>query len=241
MDNNKILGVIGGMGPLASKVFYEMVIENTKASSDQDHLDLFMYSHASLPDRTKCIEDGTVDEFKKLIIEDCNKLISIGASCIAITCNTAHVVADEVQNNINVPIINMIGETAKYISKIAPNKKVAILGTDGTIAINLYQKELKKMGIEPYVPSDKTQKLVMKIVYDYIKAGKEVDYTDFQKIEDELIKEKCSRAILACTELSVFKESNNLSDYYVDAMMILAKKSIIECGKQVKNSNDECI
>ena len=111
-------------------------------------------------------------------------------------------------------------------------KKVAILATDGTINVGVYQKECMRLDIESYVPSKESQEFVMDIIYNQIKKGKIGDYDMFLKIENELKANGCDGAILACTELSCFKEQHELSDFYIDAMEVLVKKSIEMCSRE---------
>ncbi|MBR3599117.1 MAG: aspartate/glutamate racemase family protein, partial [Lachnospiraceae bacterium] len=112
--------------------------------------------------------------------------------------------------------------------------KLGIWATDGTIQMKLYQEACKELGIIPVIPSPEGQKKVMKIIYDGIKDGNPIDMQDFYDIEEEMKQEGCKCVLMACTELSCFKEMNNLSDYYVDAMEVLAERSIILCGKNLK-------
>ena len=65
-----ILGIIGGMGPSASNLFYEMVISNTEATCDQDHIDMIILNHATMPDRTESILSGEIDVIKEKLKSD---------------------------------------------------------------------------------------------------------------------------------------------------------------------------
>lgn len=240
MMNNysRILGVIGGMGPLATNLFYEMVIEKTDAACDQEHVDMIILNHATMPDRTKSILEGQTEELVELLCKDAKMLEDNGAACIAIPCNTSHVFADRLQESLNIPIINMVRETVGRISEKFQGEgiKIFILATDGTVNTGLYQQELEKAGITPVVPSPEKQKLVMKIIYEGIKNGGDVDFADFLKIQEEIVEQGCQGAILACTELSCFKNIYNLPDYYIDAMAVLAEKAITACGGKLKES-----
>lgn len=234
----KVLGVLGGMGPLATQLFYKMIIEKTDACCDQEHLDMMILSHATMPDRTKAILEGRTEELFRMLLKDAQTLEANGAGVIAIPCNTSHVLADRLQEEISVPIINMIRETAAHITSLFPQRdvKIGILATDGTINTGLYQKELIKAGLMPVVPGEQSQRLVMKLIYDGIKNGGEIDFADFLTIQEELKKEACDAAILACTELSCFKEQYKLPPYYIDAMDILTIQSIMSCGGKIKEA-----
>lgn len=231
----KILGVLGGMGPLATQLFYRKIIEKTDASCDQEHIDMIILNHASMPDRTESIRSGKSEELFAALLEDAKRLESNGVAAIAIPCNTSHVFIDRLQEKLDVPVIHMIRETVKYIRE---NRKdincVGILATDGTINSGLYQQACREAGITAVIPKPETQKLVMKIIYDGIKGGGIIDYNNFIRIEGELSANGCQSAIMACTELSCFMELYHLPDYYIDAMEVLAKRSIEVCGKKVK-------
>jgi aspartate racemase len=113
--------------------------------------------------------------------------------------------------------------------------KVGVIATDGTVKLGVYQKELENAGFVAVTPSYENQKLVMKIIYDGIKNGGEIDYEDFKKVEAELLELGCEHAIMGCTELSVFMEMFKMEQgFYIDAMKVLALKTISAAGKQAK-------
>ena len=236
IDNRKILGVIGGMGPLATQLYYKLIIEKTDANCDQEHLNMIILNHATMPDRTKAILEGRSEELLNLLTKDAQMLEQNGAGVITIPCNTSHVLMDKLQKNINIQIINMVEETVNYIvNTFSENDlRIGILATDGTINTGLYQKALEKQGICPLVPSTESQKLVMKLIYEGVKNGGEIDISDFLMVQEELFEKKCHGAILACTELSCLREMYKLPPYYIDAMVILAEKSILACGGKIK-------
>jgi len=236
IDDRKVLGVLGGMGPLATQLFYKRIIEKTDANCDQEHLNMIILSHATMPDRTGEILGGRTEELFHLLLKDAQMLEQGGAGVIAIPCNTSHVLLDRLQENVAIPIINMVEETASHIAAVfhEPDLKIAVLATDGTIRTGLYQKALEKAGITPVIPSADSQKLVMKIIYDGVKNGGEIDFSDFMTVQEEILGQGCQAAILACTELSCFKELYHLPNFYIDAMEILTDQSILTCGGKIK-------
>ena len=207
------LGIIGGLGPLASSYLYEMITKKEKAKKDQDHLNIIILSHPSIPDRTKYILKESNDSPLPFLIEDAKILENLGVKMISIPCNTSCYFHEELQKEINIPISNLVKNTVKYI-KEKNIKNVAILATKGTIKSKLYQKELEKENIEYTTPNEEK---VTKIIYDYIKAGKEVTYELF----NECIKDiKTDAFILGCTELSLLKPKLNLTDKFIDPLEI---------------------
>lgn len=235
--SGKMLGVVGGMGPMATELFYKMIIEKTLARCDQDHLDMIILNHASTPDRTKAILEGREEELFSILLDNALFLQSAGADFIAIPCNTSHFLLDRLQKEMDIPIINMIAETARRVASMyKKGAKVAILATEGTVRMGLYQQACEAAGLVPYVPEDNIRALVMKLIYEGIKEGNPIDLNDFRLIEEDIKGAGCVCGILGCTELSVFRIEQRLSSYYVDAMEILAETALIKCGKEIKKN-----
>ncbi len=207
------LGIVGGLGPLASSYLYEMITKKTKASKDQDHLNIALLSYAKTPDRTAYILDETNESPYPYLLENCKILEKLGVKIISIPCNTSCYFHDKLQKEINVPINNIIKNTVKHL-KNKGYKKVAILATTGTIKSNLYQTELIKENIEYCLPD---QDKVMKLIYEYVKSGKEVE----PNMIENIVKDTSADAyILGCTELSVLKGKLKLADNFIDPLEI---------------------
>ncbi|MCR4781320.1 MAG: amino acid racemase [Lachnospiraceae bacterium] len=220
------LGILGGMGPQATQVLYQWILDRTDAKKDQEHIPTVILSDTIMPDRTSAILSGNTKEVFEKMLDDCKTLESVGCSCIAIPCNTSHYFADDIQKEINIPIIHMPRETVKRIKENKSHKKVAILATDGTLATGIYKKELEKAGLIPYEPTDEIQKTVMSLIYDEIKKGEKGNRQTFSVIDKAIHEAGCDCAILGCTELSVYREYHNLPAYYIDAMEVLAESAI---------------
>lgn len=231
---NKKIGVIGGMGPMASQLFYKMITEKTEAEKDQDHVNLVLVSDASMPDRTSAILAGDYDEVSEKLLKDAKILEMCGCEAIGITCNTAHFFADLIKDELEIPIIHMIEETVQHISRKSPGAKVAVLATDGTIKTQIYQKRLERAGLKPYIVPAEIQEIVMYQIYDCIKSGKPYDKSRWGLLEKHLYAEYCDCAIMACTELSVIKADDGLGDFYIDPMEVLSEKMIQFSGRQLK-------
>jgi aspartate racemase len=230
------IGVIGGMGPAASALFYRMTVEHTKAVRDQDHLHMILLSHASMPDRTEALLGGRRAELLSLLLADARMLERCGADAIAIPCNTSHALADEIEAGIGVPLLNMPAEAARVCAEGLAEKsaRVAVLATDGTAQAGFYQRELEKYEIEPWLPPAETQRLVMKLIYDGVKGDGVVELADLRTIDDALSRAGCAAAIMACTEMSVIKERFDLPDFYIDAMLALVRRVILFAGKEYR-------
>ena len=225
------IGIIGGMGPMASQLFYKMVTEPTAAERDQDHIDLILLSDASMPDRTAAILSGQYEGPYEQLLSDARLLEQCGCTAIAITCNTAHFFADMIADKIGIPILHMIRETAAALAGRYPGGVVGVMATDGTVQTGLYQKALTERGLTPWTPPAEIQKEVMHQIYDRVKKGLPCDQESWTRIEAAYRQAGCAAVVLACTELSVIKADEGLADWYVDPMEVLARKVIETAGK----------
>lgn len=233
MNKRKTLGVIGGVGPLSTAYFMEVLINKTDALIDQEHIDMIVFNHCAIPDRTAFILDDTKESPVPMMAQDAKKLEALGCDVIVTPCNTAHYFFDELQGAVDIPIINMIEETAIQLNK-NKIKKAGIMATNGTVATGLFQQALLKHGIEAFLPNEKNQQFVMDIIYDNVKAGKPLELDKFKAVTDECRLFGCDCIVLGCTELSVLKKEYSLDDYYVDALEVLCERAIEFCGKRVK-------
>lgn len=224
-----MLGIIGGMGPMASALFYDMISSKTDASCDQENLDLILLSHAGMPDRTGAIlskDEVQIEAVRSKLLADAMFLQNSGCTAIAVTCNTAHYFVNMIEDELDIPFIHLIRETAEAVASEFGAKKVAVLATDGTIETKLYQDELSKRGVIAFTPKAEVQALVMHEIYDCIKSGKPTDEEIWQKIEEYVKAEGCEAAVLACTELSVVRKELSLGSFYFDPMDIMAERCL---------------
>ena len=162
-----MLGIIGGMGPMASAVFYDMISSKTDASCDQENLNLILLSHAGMPDRTEAIlskDEAQIEAVRSKLYADAIFLQNAGCTAIAVTCNTAHYFVNMIEDELDIPFIHLIRETAEAVASEFGARKVAVLATDGTIETRLYQDELSKRGVIAFTPKAEVQALVMKLL-----------------------------------------------------------------------------
>ncbi len=231
---NLTVGVLGGLGPMASVYFYEMVVNMTDAKKDQEHVDMIIASRATTPDRTAFIMGDCEDNPASALVDDAKKLQKYGVDFVVMTCNTAHYFYDKIVQEIDIPLINIIEETIKHAKK-TNHKKLAILATDGNIKTNLYQDMCKKYDIDFLVLDETRQSQIMQIIYGDIKSGKPADMEKFNKIINYVKENDCDGVILGCTELSILKNDNNLDgNFYIDSLEVLARETIIKSKRKLK-------
>jgi aspartate racemase len=221
-----ILGVIGGMGPLATCNFFEKIIRLTDADKDQEHIHIIIDNNTSIPDRTDYILGHGKDPRPELI-KSAIKLESMGADYIAIPCNTAHYFYEDIVKYIDVKIINMIEETAMYISKAcSEHRDYLLLSTEGTYKSEIYKKVFEKHGLRIIEPSDEDKKTIMGWIYGVKSSVFNVTSQEFEAFVNKYIENKSIPVILGCTELSTLAEKIDLRLKYVDPLLILAKRCV---------------
>ena len=136
------IGILGGMGPLATADLFRKITCLTKADCDNDHIRVYIDSNARIPDRTSAILAGGTDPVPEMTsalrhLEDC------GADCIIMPCNTAHYFLPQLQAKTEIPFLSMLSATAKTCAAKFPGKTAAVLGTKGTLATGLYDRALE--------------------------------------------------------------------------------------------------
>lgn len=217
------VGIIGGMGPLATVNFYEKLVKSTPAKIDNEHIDLVILNHATLPDRTECIFNNENEKFLKKIKSDFDIMNEIGVEVIAIPCNTSHYYYNDYKNFTSIPIVNMVESSVLEIKKLG-YKKICVFSTTGTSKTKIYEKYALENNIS-LVEIDETDK---KYIMDTIYKIKETNDTKGEKL-NEMIEKYCTDdviGIVACTELSLVKINEKNKSKVIDAIDILVKETL---------------
>lgn len=231
---NITVGVLGGLGPMSSVYFYDMVVNMTDAKTDQEHVDMIITNRATTPDRTAFIVGSSDEDPSNILIDDAKKLEKYGVDFIVMTCNTAHYFYEKIARSVNLPLVNIVEETIKH-AKATNHKKLGILATTGNIKTSLYQNMCEKYDMKYLTLDENRQSKVMEIIYDDIKSGKPADMDKFNSIVDYLKENDCDGVILGCTELSILKNDNELDgNFYIDSLEVLARETIVRSGRKLK-------
>lgn len=222
---NKTIGILGGMGPMATCDLMKKMIENTEATCDQEYPRICVDSNTNIPDRTAAIV-GEGEDPRPEMIKSAVRLLAMGADVIVVPCNTAHWFLPDVEKCVDVPILHMPRETAKEL-RAQGIQTAAVLATDGTLYSGVYDRELKNLGITPIHPNAEDQKMIMSIIYDYVKAGKSHPYQEkFVAMQERLIQQGAECMILGCTELSFVFSQSVTPLPVIDPTTVLAKAAI---------------
>ena len=234
-QEKKTIGILGGMGPLATADLFQKIVLLTKADTDREHIRVYIDSNANIPDRTAAILSGGEDPVPEMA-SALRHLEACGADCIIMPCNTAHYFLPRLQAMTKIPFLSILTAAAEACKAQFPGKTVGILATRGTLAANLYQEALAQAGVPYLVPDAPAQDALMRVIYDGVKAGKGPDSyrADFLTVLEQMSAGGAEVFLLGCTELPLAAEALNIVLPTVDPTAELAKASIRFCGYGVR-------
>ena len=229
--NEYTLGVIGGMGPMATALFLQMIIEHTDANCDQDHMPMVIRHLPGIPDGTAYILGNSADSPESMIKEAALALQRDGVTEIAVPCVTSHFFHDEIQRDLKIPVMDGVEEAALRLSELG-HTKIGIMATSGTVTSGLFTKALEDYDMECVYPDKEHQQYVMDIIYDCVKSNKIADKEKVQKVLSHFKEKGAEIVVLGCTELSLIPK-DYLEGETLDVMETLALK----CIKDWKNES----
>lgn len=231
----KSIGILGGMGPLATADLFRKIVLLTDAARDNDHIRIYIDDNSSIPDRTAAILSGGADPLPAMA-DSLRKLESCGADCIIMPCNTAHYFLPRLQAMTAVPFLSMLEATAKTCRTRFPGKTAAVLATKGTLAAGLYQRALEAEAVPSLIPGAPEQDALMRVIYDGVKAGKSPENyrADMEAVLAALADRGAEYFILGCTELPLAFQALEQPQAFADPTAELAKAAIRFCGYGVK-------
>jgi aspartate racemase len=245
-----MIGILGGMGTQAGLDFCNKLAVLNRGKIDQEYPLFILYNKSNIPGRPESIGSQTknlsnkstnkkskakYNKVLKSLLKGCKLLEKNKCKFIVIPCNTAHYWFDDLQNKINIPIINMPKEVFKFTKKKCKrNSKVGLLATEGTLKTGVYKKFFEK-DYQLIEPSQKIQKLSVNKAIKLVKMGNvKAAAKAIKPAIDSLIKMKCKKIILGCTELPIaifaFKSFKNVksSKVFLDPNLILAHSAMVK-------------
>jgi len=229
----KIVGILGGMGPEATVDLMQRIILLTPALDDIDHIRCVVDNNPKVPSRIKAIIEGDGEDPGPYMADMARRLESWGVDFLVIACNTAHYYYDAVQSAVNIPVINLIGLVTDNLIQNYPNhRNIGILASPAIKINGLYARQFKQSGLVDVWPDPEVNELLLKIIKSVKKndTGAEV-IRDYQSVCQHLKEKGTELVIVACTELSALNA--DLPVQAMDAAHILAKE-IVDVAKNGK-------
>jgi aspartate racemase len=223
--NSPRLGVVGGLGPLATVDFLDKLVRLTPATRDQDHIPWVVVGIPQTPDRTQCILRNDDAPFAHLLgaVEMLNRQ---QVATIAIICNTAHYWHARLQAHSQAPILHIADAAVRGLRGLAGGSRVGILSTRGTLLAGFYQQRLIDAGHGPVLPADTGAQEDVDLCIRLVKANDVAAAAScFGKAVRSCLDAGCSAVIMACTEIPIAQQaaSGPLGLTAVDANLELAR------------------
>ena len=226
--NQRVLGVLGGMGPLASAQFMVRLTMLTPATRDQDHIPTVLWSDPRVPDRTIGTLAGGTDPLPWLL-RGIKGLRRAGCGAIAIPCNTAHRWYDAMREAASLPILHIVDAAAAELRRTGiGNGMIGVMGTQATLTMRLYQDRLGALGWDCIVPSrDEMERLVSPAIA-LVKANRVAEaYAPLAEAVEDLAARGAAAVVLGCTEIPLgIQAGASPSVPMVDTIDALARAAI---------------
>jgi aspartate racemase len=235
----KTIGILGGMGPEATAYFFGLIIKNTKAEKDQEHIPIIIYSNPEVPARTDAILEKGESPLPHLI-EGTRALQQAGADFIVMPCVTAHYFLDDIVTREKVSFLSLVDEAVLYAQRKMPGlKKAGLISSTGTLKSGLFHDAFAKEEIEVFGPDDKEQERVMEAIFG--KRGVKAGFTSgspretIQGMAKTLIKRGAEAVIAGCTEVPLVLKEEDIEVPLIEPLQILAEASILKAGYELKS------
>ncbi|MGI6631957.1 MAG: aspartate/glutamate racemase family protein [Bacillota bacterium] len=223
MARGKTVGILGGMGPEATADLFLKIVKSTPAKKDQEHLRIVIDNNPAIPDRTAYIL-GKGDDPRPALIETAKNVEKMGASFIAIPCNTAHFFHSDIQAAVSIPVMHIMREVSRLLKgKI---ERAGILASSGTLKTKLYEDFLKEAGISVVLPQGTDQDEVMDAIYSVKGGDLEKGRVLSLKQGRGLIAAGAEAVIAGCTEIPLVLKDGDLDVPVIDATKVLAEACV---------------
>ncbi len=197
-----LLGVLGGMGPLAGASFAYRLVQLTPAHNDQAHIPVLLRNDPRIPDRSASRMRGGANPLPAMQ-EGMRFLAQSGADCIAIPCNTAHLWFDALQDEVSVPVLHIVESAIQDLRRQGIHAgKIGVMGTPATLELNLYQDHLIRAGYEPLTPTQAEIEHYCAEPIASVKANRiDAAFSPAAKGIAALERRGAQAVVLGCTEL----------------------------------------
>lgn len=231
----KTIGILGGMGPMATADIFTKIVAHTKANADAEHIRIYIDNDPLIPDRTAAILTGGNDPVPEMTTALRN-LERCGADCILLPCNTAHYFLPRLQAMTEIPFLSMPQATARACAKAFPGKTAGLMATKGTLSTGLYEKAMEAAGVKYAVPNEGGRDALMRVIYEGVKADADPESyrSDMAFAMENLKAQGADYFVLACTELPLAFSLLDLQAPFIDPTLELALEAIRFCGYETK-------
>ncbi len=233
-SEDKIIGIIGGLGPAATFDFCQRVVRLTTVEVEQDHLQILVDNNPKAPDRNRALLDGEPDP-RECFAESAIRLEAAGADFLAMPCNTAHAYADAIVSAVSIPFVHMVDETVSEIANQTNNfNSIGLLAADGCLHASLFQDRLQSAGYQTILPDTTNQKRLMEMIYRIKQNGISSDLKNEMIALTKDLENNGSECIIAgCSEVPLVLNQADLEVPLFDTTEWLATL-VVEYAKNLR-------
>lgn len=223
----KIVGILGGMGPEATADLFSKIILETKATKEEEHLRIIIDNNPKMPSRQDAILKNGESPVPAMI-QTSKNLKNAGADFIIIGANTAHYFYDDIKKEIDIPILHIIDEAIKDLLKNYPNiKKVGVMATNAAVSTGLYKKCCERFGIDVIENKDKLQQQIHDSIFKFKYEGLTKNILNLASNSiQELIDEGAEAVIMGCTEIPIILKDKEFKIPIIDPNEVIAKVAV---------------
>jgi aspartate racemase len=227
---DRVLGVLGGMGPLASAHFMVRLTLLTPVATDQDHIPAVLWSDPRVPDRGDAMRPGGADPLPWLL-RGIDGLKRAGCGAIVVPCNTAHIWYDRMAQEAGVPMPHIVDAAALDLGRVGIRPgRIGLMGTATTLQTKLYQQRLAGLGWECIEPTQEQMTRLVSPAIALVKANHVADaYEPLAEVVNDLAARGASAVVLGCTEIPLGIQAGpgeRLSVPVIDTIDALARAAI---------------
>jgi aspartate racemase len=228
----KVVGILGGMGPQSTADLFLRIIRSTPIEKEQDHLRIVIDNNPKVPDRTEVLLSGDSGPAVSALTETARNLERAGAELIGMPCNTAHAFIAEIRSSVSVPVLDMIDETAKRARyDLGERAVLGLLTTDGTLRTRLYHDALSRQGVAVVIPGDEAQRAVMGVIAEVKHHG--VPDTGLESLSpaiDDIAGQGATAVMAGCTEIALVLSDQPPTLAWLNPLQVLAERLIEEAS-----------
>lgn len=232
MKQSKIIGILGGMGPLATAYYFNKLVLNHHVSLDQDYPRVIVDNHSQIPDRTQAILKAGADPLPYLI-ESVELFNHAHVTHAFMPCFTAHHYITTLKEHAAFEFISVFDVLNEYLQSHSHIKKIGIIATTGSQKMKLFENHLLNTTI--VYPSDEHQTLIMQAIYNTehgVKANRvsHITLDWINQAVDSLLAMDVDILIAGCTEIGMVMDQLKHQNKWLDPMMLVIKKLIQQKG-----------
>ncbi|NLT52501.1 MAG: amino acid racemase [Ignavibacteria bacterium] len=213
----KTLGLIGGIGPESTIDYYKMLIKKYREIKGENEYPSFLINNINMTEMLDYIKNKKNEELVKYLSNEINKIEKAGADFAALASNTPHLVFDELQKNVNIPLISIVEETVKFCAKRG-FVNTGLFGTMFTMEAGFYQQIGEKYSVKVKIPEENERKFIHEIYFNELVPGIIKESTRKKLVEIACnLKDKCgiSGLILGGTELPLILKQEEFKDIVI--------------------------